>query len=157
MLHSNFIQTLRNILLGILLIIPTAVHSEIYKWVDQHGRTHYGEKPPAKTHSEELHIKQSSNPPADNVSQQEHKNRQQRLLRAYEEERLQREENRVKAKRDKEKRIRQCNAARNRQRVVEGGYQLYDYDKQGKRVYLDAQAIDRARTRSAREVKRLCK
>ncbi len=145
------------ILACILLILPASALSEIYKWVDQKGRTHYGEKPPARTHSEQLHIKPSSSPPDGHVSQQEYKSRQRNLLRAYEEERLQREDNRLKAKQDKERRIRQCSAARDRQRMTAGRYRLYDYDKQGNRVYLDAQAIDRTRATADREVKRLCK
>jgi len=145
------------LLTGMLLILPASAQPEVYKWVDQNGRTHYGEKPPARTQSKQLDIKPSSTPPNDGVSQQEHKNRRQKLLRAYEEERLQREDKRLKSRQDSAKRKRQCSSARNRQRVVEGGYRLFDYDEQGNRVFLDAKAIEKERAKSAREVKRFCR
>jgi len=154
---NNYRLSSACLLTGMLLIIPAIAPAEVYKWVDQQGRTHYGGRPPAKTQSEQLHIKQYSTPSAGSVSPQEHKNRRHNLLRAYEEERLQREDNRHKAKQDKERRIRQCSAARDRLRVSDGRYRLYDFDKQGNRVYLDSKAIDRARAEAAREVRRLCK
>jgi len=145
------------LLTGMLLITPTSVLSEVYKWVDQQGRTHYGEKPPAKTTSEQMHLNPSSSPSVDNISPQEHKNRQRKLLRAYEEERLQREDNRLKAKQDSERRKRQCSTARNRLRIVGSGRRIYDLDKQGNRVYLDSKALDKARAAAARDVRRLCR
>lgn len=143
--------------LAAFLLVPATALSEIYKWVDDKGRTHYSEKPPTSSNSKPLSIKQPAIQPSDSISQQEHKNRQQNLLRAFEEERLQRESNRVKARQDQEKRNRQCASARNRLRIVEGGYRLYDFDKQGNRVYLNAQDIDRERAKAAQRVKRLCK
>ncbi len=143
-------------LLGIILLLPATAVPEIYKWVDEHGRTHYGEKPPAKSPSKQVPIKNTSAPPAGNTSPESQKDRQQRLLRAFEEERLQRESNRQKAKQEREQSKKKCAYARNRLRIAQGGYRLYDFDKQGNRVYLDSQQIDQARARARQEVKRLC-
>jgi len=156
-LHRRVLITTSYYALAAILIMPATALPEVYKWVDERGRTHYSQKPPAKNKSEQIQIKQSSSPAADNISQHEHRNRQQRLLRAYEEERLQRDNNRIKEKQNRENRNRQCASARNRLQIVQGGYRLYDLDKQGNRVYLDAQAIDKERARSAREVKHLCR
>jgi len=157
MQQINYKRVSAYLLISAVMMSPASVLSEVYKWVDQQGRTHYGSKLPAKTQSEHVPIKQNSSSPAGNVSQQEHKNRRHNLLRAYEEERLQRENNRVKTKQDKERRKRQCSVARDRQRIADGRYRLYEFDKQGNRVYLNSKDIDKARAKTARDVRRWCK
>jgi hypothetical protein len=39
---------MRRILPALLLLLALPAHAEIYKWVDDQGRTHFGEAPPEK-------------------------------------------------------------------------------------------------------------
>lgn len=39
---------MKRFLPALLLLLALPAHAEIYKWVDEHGRTHFGEAPPEK-------------------------------------------------------------------------------------------------------------
>lgn len=39
----------RHIAAAVLMLAAVAAHAEVYKWTDDKGRVHYGDKPPAST------------------------------------------------------------------------------------------------------------
>lgn len=39
----------RHIAAAVLMLAAAAAHAEVYKWTDDKGRVHYGDKPPAST------------------------------------------------------------------------------------------------------------
>lgn len=82
--------------------------AEVYKWVDDKGKVHFGDRPPAKSQAVELDLPESKEPPATTVSDLERKRRQQRLVKALEEERREKERIEAEKKRKKEQRIAKC-------------------------------------------------
>jgi len=46
------------LLLFILLISPALILGDVYKWTDEEGKIHYGNKPPAQIEGEKIQIKQ---------------------------------------------------------------------------------------------------
>jgi hypothetical protein len=46
----------RVVLFSALLIVSFGVYAEIHKWVDEDGRIHYGDRPPASGDIEQLDI-----------------------------------------------------------------------------------------------------
>lgn len=52
---SRVMQVLLSMLLACLSLV--AVADGIYKWVDENGKVHYGEKAPAKSSNAEMHFK----------------------------------------------------------------------------------------------------
>ena len=49
------IPMLFNVIL--LLLVTTHSHAEIYKWIDESGKTHFTDKPPAGQATEEIELK----------------------------------------------------------------------------------------------------
>jgi len=125
-------------LVVVLTIFTPAVWAAggVYKWVDEQGRVHYGERPPASSQSQEMQLKQQ---PTQGLSVDEpsREEQQQRLLRAFEEERAQKEEAKQKSKAEAAERERNCGRARDRlTRYQRSGF-IYDIDQQGNRRILN--------------------
>lgn len=124
--------------------------AEIYKWVDANGQTHYGEKPPQNVRSEQIKTRgsvSSTTVQAEQPDQQERLQRQQRLLDVYAQEREEREAERASERASKERREKVCNQARRELKDYgTPGNVFYDYDKAGKRYFLDG---DEVRSRMA--------
>lgn len=115
-----------------LIFVPMIVVAEIYKWVDEDGRVHYGEKPPVEDASK-VEIKDS--PRVDDSLQQQSID-QQKLLQIYEEERNLKKEEKLKAEKEKAERKKQCQyLASELSDLKQGGMAFYDLDEKGERKY----------------------
>jgi hypothetical protein len=104
----------------------------IYKWVDEEGRTHYGEKPPVEDASK-VNIRDV--PKIDDSLKQQSID-QQKLLEIYEEERKQKKEEKLKAEKEMAERKKQCQyLASELSDLKQGGVAFYDLDEKGERKY----------------------
>jgi len=45
-----------SIFLVVTFFISLNGHADIFKWVDEHGRTHFGDKPPEKNNAEQITV-----------------------------------------------------------------------------------------------------
>ncbi len=121
-----------------LIFAPIIAVAEIYKWVDEDGRVHYGEKPPVEDASK-IEIKES--PKVDDSFQQQSID-QQKLLQIYEEERNLKKEEKLKAEKEKAELKQQCQSlANNLNDLKQGGLSFYDLDEKGERKYLSAEEL----------------
>jgi len=143
------------VFVALLFAAPLVYAQGVYKWVDAQGQVHYGERPPEEAAATEVTIKNS--PPPAPLTQQDRTANTQRVLRAFEEERMQKQQNEAKAAEEAAQRQRNCAVARDRlQRYQSAGY-LYELDKNGeRRVLNDAQHTSEMRIAEA-EVKKYCK
>jgi len=83
------------VLLAGLLAAGAAFGQQIYKWTDARGGVHYGARPPAGLGGQAVRIDRPATPdPAQEPDRREHT---ERLLRAYEEDRLARQQARQEA------------------------------------------------------------
>ena len=115
-----------------LFFVSSVSIAGVYKWVDEEGRTHYGEKPPVENASK-LEIKDTPN--ADDSFKQQSID-QQKLLEIYEEERILKKEEKLKAEKEKEERKKQCQyLASELSDLKQGGVAFYDLDEKGERKY----------------------
>jgi hypothetical protein len=109
----------------------------VYKWVDEQGRVHYGERPPVRTQAQEMQIKEA---PLEDLPVEDdgaaRSDTTQRLLRAFEDEREQKKAQQQKRRDEQEKRQRNCALARDRLRRYQSASSLYNLDKQGERRFL---------------------
>jgi hypothetical protein len=120
-------------LLLMFLDIPVSGHAEVYKWIDEEGHTHYGEKPLA-ANATEVKIQQA--PQAD-PSLQKRYEESDKLLKVYEDERKNREEEEQKAEAAAKKREQQCLVAKNEiQDMQQAGLSYYELDDKGERKTL---------------------
>jgi len=95
------------VLSSLMLSVQAA---EIYSWRDADGVMHFGEKPPENAKE----LKQRTipdTPPADN-DERDHVDDSQRLLRAFDEERAERNQQKAQQKVEQQKRAQQCSAAK---------------------------------------------
>ena len=127
----------------------------IYKWVDEHGKVHYGDKPSVKT-AEEIDIKGQNSGVQPTPTEAQRRIRQQRLLNVFQEDR---EAARARAQKEKQREAhaqRNCNLARDRLRSLSQAAYLYDLDKQGNRVILPDQKKEKAISDTQAAVNRWC-
>jgi len=113
--------------------MPFQGYAEVYKWVDEQGQTHYGEKPPTANSTE---VKIQDTPGADE-SVLKRNEESDKLLKVYEEERNIRNEEKQKAEEEERKRAEECMIAENDLRdMQQQGLAYYELDDKGKRKYL---------------------
>ncbi len=119
--HQRFLALL------LALAVPIA-SAQVYKWVDEKGQVHYGEKPPAGSKPSAVKPPAvSPNPPAQaqDFPSQELESRRRQIKRAEDEERQ---------ARDAANREARCNNAKERLAIAEQAA-LYRREK-GERVFL---------------------
>jgi len=136
---------------ALALVIGTGAYAnEIYKWTDEDGSVHYGDRPTGKLTEEQLKFTYNRTNPEvleDRVQAQndvEEKRREARAAaaeekRAAEEERLAADEQKVR-----------CDQTRAQQAKLLQARNVYREDEAGERVYLDdvqrAESLARAET-----------
>lgn len=142
------------LLLGWVSLAPA---SGVYKWVDEQGRVHYGEKPPARVQAQEMQLKTA---PVDDTPIEDddaaRSDQAQRLLRAYDEERALKKEQQQKSREEQAKRERNCALARDRVRRYETAGGLYNLDKDGSRRTLSDAERAASERRAQEDVARWC-
>ncbi len=136
------------------LLALGAAQAGVYKWVDEQGNVHYGDRPDGQG-AKALQVPEGRGaaPPPATDSRAE---RQRRLLDAMETDRIERREARRQQAAAAEDRERRCHYARDRLRRFEAAARLYDLDGQGERRILSdrerALALDRAKA----DIKKWC-
>lgn len=135
------------------------VDAAVYRWVDAHGRTQFGDRPPPDQSAEEVRIRQqpaASGADAPMVDQQR-RELQEKMLDAYREEREQKQQAREKRAAEKARRKRACVEAKDRVRTYESAGGLYKLQPDGSRLYLSDEAYRVALRRAREAMKRHCR
>jgi hypothetical protein len=113
--------------------IPASALAEIYRWIDENGKTQFSDRPVRGKSSSEVTVDTSKN----SYGGGDVLNRQRDLLDRYQEQDLQSQKNRQQAAQEKEneKKIKTvCLRAKDKLTSFERGL-LYTLDDQGERVY----------------------
>lgn len=123
------------LLIVFFLLHTNTVHSEVYKWTDENGKTVYGDKP-ASNNADIIDIKKK---PAQDKYYQERYKKQQKLLDVMQEERdekiaLKKEENEKK-----EKQQQQCSKMKKELRETKDAGFIYEEtdDPKNPKIYTD--------------------
>ena len=142
------------VLVGSVISAPLGAGS-VYKWTDNSGRVHYGDKP--RSTAQEISITPRAADTTSQPTDAERKDLRQRLLNMYQEER---ERARVEAE-NKNKRkaraARNCALARDRLVSLERSAYVYKLDERGERVVLSDQHRDQAIRSTRSDIVRWCK
>lgn len=131
--------------------VPVA--AEVYRWVDEHGQVHYGDRP-QRADQQPLQVAPSAQPMDPQLQQR--RQRRERLLQIFAEDR---ERQRVQAQRQAEaeaKRLRACQQARDALRSLEHGGRFYTLDQAGERRYLGDKEIAQRKQHWQGEAQRAC-
>lgn len=156
----------RIVAFGILFFLSMTIQAEIYKWVDEHGQTHYGEKPPAHKKAKQVQLRNHSGSPSnadsvlspaetpkDTTSRLE---KQKKLIRALSDDRKAKQEEREKQQRMEKQRTRNCAIAKDNLRRYESSSSVYKVDDKGNRITLPGSERDKSIQRARAEVKKWC-
>ena len=125
----------------------------IYKWTDAQGRVHYSDRP-ADADSGTLKIRPAPQPPQ--ADMRERQTRQQKLLRAFEEERDLDRQKAAKAREEKRIRADNCASARQNLEAYRNARYLYDEDDSGERRILSHAERDQATEKMRQAVEYWC-
>jgi uncharacterized protein DUF4124 len=90
--------------ISLLLLQINTAYSEVYKWIDENGKTVYGDKP-TSNNADKIKIK---NPPKQDKHYQDRYKKQQKLLDVMKEERYEKIALKKKEKEKKEKEKQKC-------------------------------------------------
>ena len=139
----------RLIALLLALAVPVAPAQVLYKWVDEKGRVHYGEKPPAG--SKPSALKPPAAAPAAPAKAQDLPSQEREFRRRQ----LEKREEEARQERDAANREERCNNAKERLAIAERAA-LYRREK-GERVFLsDAEQKAEVESRRA-DVTQYCR
>jgi hypothetical protein len=122
----------------LLVLMPALASAEVYRWVDDSGKVHFTDRPPAGQ-GEQVEIRPApaaapASPPAGVPDRQ-------RLLDMYQHEREQRQEEQAEQARQRAERERECRRAANTLRRYQAGGPLYE-DRPGGRYFFTAAEKD---------------
>jgi len=138
----------------LLLVLAFPVQAEVYKWVDEKGNIHYGDKPVGN--SEQIIVPEQTNV-QNRLSKEEREEKRKRLLETFAEDRADKKEQQAKQKKQKKKLNRQCVMARDRLKTYSNSRRLYDLDNKGERVILSEKARKQVVDQLAADIKKHCK
>ncbi len=125
---------LHHILWPLIVVTSTVQAGDVYKWVDDNGRTHYGDTPPDETASA---VEIETGKPSVSPHLQERRKKRGKLLQQFAEERRQEAEAAEKLAAEKAERERQCKRTRNQLRQYEHSPYLYETNEDGERRILN--------------------
>lgn len=150
-------EAMKYLLLMVSILYIASAQAEVYKWVDDKGRVHYGDKP--ESGSQAVDVKQhetgskSVDIGEDELSREE---KRQRVSDMLEEDRLAKNKQREKENRERERKKRECNRLKDTQRRVEHAGSLYRLDKDGNRVTISNEQRQKSQKNLRKQLKKAC-
>ena len=144
---------LRLLSLSLLFALSTPPHAEVYKWVDEHGNVHYGDRP-GNARSEQIQIKTAPAPPDPDAA--EHREKSQKLLNELSEEQAEKKQADAKQEQEEAQRKANCELAKKNLDTYEHAATLYVKDKNGERHNLTDDEYKKAMESSRDAVKKWC-
>lgn len=153
------------LLFGIITIFSVSLpwsldaSSEIYKWVDETGKTHYGDRAPGVKNAKKMDIVERNEDaaPASDFSTQERLERQQKVLQSLQEDRLKREKEQAEAAAKKQEHKKKCARLAAEIKHNEQVSVFYKISDTGERVYYSDSEGDAVRQKSKDAYSKHCK
>lgn len=143
----------------LFLLLPLATDAAVYKWVDDEGNVHYGDRPVEAEPSVEMHVDDVATEPSyrDHDDAMTREEKRERLLQSMEEDRLEKQEQREQQQAVKQQNRKKCNRYRDKMRHYERARGIYRLDKDGNRVYMSDNDRARATKNLQKKIKKYCR
>lgn len=142
------------LIFAISVVLALPVSAGVYKWVDEQGRVHYGDRPESQRAAPvEIRPPAGSPPPAP----RDRGDRQRRLSNTLESDRVKRLEDRRRQEARKAELTQRCNLARDRMRRFESAGYLYDLDAAGERRVLNETQRRQATRKVQADIEKYCR
>lgn len=142
----------------LLMVVASSAQAEIYKWVDETGKTHYGDRPHGVKNAKKMDIVErgENGTPAPDYSTQERLERQQKVLQSLQEDRLKREKEQADAKAKKQEQKEKCARLAAQIKHNEQVSVFYKISKTGERVFYSDSEGDALRKKTKDAYKEHC-
>ena len=141
-------------LLALALNVVPAL-AEVYRWVDENGEVHFGDRPPKSATADAEKIRVQTTPSADPHTA-ERRARAEKLSEAYAEDRKALAKSRADAKAEAKKRKQACAQARKELSDLENANFIYVEGENGERDVLDGERYDAALAQARAWAKQNC-
>lgn len=126
------------------LMLAVVAQADVFRWVDANGRVHFSDKAPAHQKVETLTLPEAdATVAAPDISEEERKQRQQRLVQALEEERLAKAQHKAELKQKEVEHQAHCERFRNRMQRLQSSTHVYSENKDGTVTYWKDAEADR--------------
>lgn len=148
--------------IGVLLIfflspaVPYSAAAQaagVYKWVDEQGKVHYGDRP-GNSNASKIAVPKS--PPATDNSLSERNAKRDKLLQTMEEERTLKEEDSRKAKQKSEEREQRCIEAQDKLKRYERAKYIYKPAEGGQEIIFSEEEREKATVEARKAVEEWC-
>lgn len=150
-------EIMKCLLLIVTVLYVVSAQAEVYKWVDEKGRVHYSDRPEAGSQAVTVKQYRTPNKPVatgeDELSREE---KRQRIIDMLEEDRLEKNKQRAKEKKQRLARKRECNQLKDYQRHADRASRLYRLDKEGNRVFMSNDQREKSQQRLRKQMKKAC-
>lgn len=145
---------MRTFLLLLCLCTTPLAMAGTYRWVDENGQTHFGDRPPANANSDEVKLDPASAEP-DAIARQRHE-RMQEFLEQSEQQRAERNEREAREEALAAEQEARCEVLRGRLKYLKSVSRLYHVNNDGERVYIDDEQNEQFRREFRAQVQREC-
>jgi hypothetical protein len=146
-------RTILLIALGLLFSTPAL--AGVYKWTDEEGNVHFGDRPPSQEGAEQVKVPKSA-PPSQAPDAKERWETQQRMLEIYKEDREKKKQAKAEEKRKRKEMEARCVIARDQLKSYKDAV-LYDLEEDGKRRYYDEEEKQATIAQLQAQIKKHCK
>lgn len=136
-------------LLLIATLLPTLATAEIYRWTDEQGRVHFGQRPVAG--AEPVQVRPQV------VERDEHtREREARTQRFHDARREEQQQAAATAAAQRAERASECQDLRRRLAQIPEGFSYYRTDASGERIYYSDEETDTARRQLRERIGQRC-
>ena len=125
------------IALFVALCLAPAAWAQVFKWVDESGKTHYGERPPPGVKAVEIGVPAPPSGAAATPAPQKSVKEQELEFRKRQIERAKQEAKGEAAAEEQATRAQRCATAQRRLTILQEQVRVYERNDKGERVYVD--------------------
>lgn len=141
-------------LFAFLILTAASANAELNKWVDQQGKVHYSDRPPAGVEATELRAAPApanATAPSKSYAEREAELRKARQSQAETAENAAREQSRTDIEKSN------CNAAQQALRSLQQAGRIVEYDERGERSFLGDNERQQRIAEAQANIERSCK
>ncbi|HVL01185.1 MAG TPA: DUF4124 domain-containing protein [Dongiaceae bacterium] len=156
-LRNRWLAT--TVLAAVINFSTLPAQAEVYRWVDAEGRVHFGDSAPKGQKAETLEMPEAdkpASPTGDAFSDEVMRQRQDKLSRVLEEERLEKERAQADVKQKAAEKEAYCERFKNRMERLEASSQVYSENKDGSIRYWKDKDADRYKADQRKRFKQEC-
>lgn len=145
---------MKGLLILLCFLVTPIAQAGTYRWVDENGQTHFGDRPPANTASDEVTLKASA--PSSDEAVRQRKQRVNEFLEQTERERAERNKAEAEQEAKAAKHEARCQALRARLKYLKRVAGIYRLNNEGERVFVDDEENERLRREFRAKVQSEC-